>query len=142
MITVSGVDLCCCACHDLGLQYFIIMQLISILLIAPWLSTTHAYDNVFDAQPKQVNKPWYVFSYQVINAVNLIACQVCRIVSVYGSFAGFMFNKGAISLQSSDGVIHWRRDEFGRRVSFTPIGVNLHIEKIPVGWFLFSKHTS
>lgn len=34
--------------------------MISFILIAPWLSTTHSYDDVFEAQPRLVNKSWYV----------------------------------------------------------------------------------
>lgn len=41
-------------------QYFIGVQLITIVLIAPWLSATHTYDDVFATQPRLVNKPWYV----------------------------------------------------------------------------------
>ncbi|KAI0344047.1 TrkH-domain-containing protein [Trametopsis cervina] len=40
--------------------YFVGVQLISIALIAPWLSTTHTYDSVFQSQPRLVNKPWCV----------------------------------------------------------------------------------
>lgn len=36
------------------------MQLVAIILIAPWLSTTHTYDDVFAAQPRLVNKSWCV----------------------------------------------------------------------------------
>ena len=44
------------------LQYFIGTQLISFILIAPWLSTTHTYDDVFSSQPRLVNKSWYVYA--------------------------------------------------------------------------------
>ncbi|KAI0697181.1 cation transport protein-domain-containing protein [Cytidiella melzeri] len=40
----------------LVIAYFIGVQLISIVLIAPWLSMTHTYDGVFEAQPRRVNK--------------------------------------------------------------------------------------
>ena len=42
-------------------QYFIGTQLVSFILIAPWLSTSHTYDSVFEGQPRLVNKSWYAF---------------------------------------------------------------------------------
>lgn len=41
-------------------QYFLGTQMISFILIAPWLATTDSYDDVFEAQPRLVNKSWYV----------------------------------------------------------------------------------
>lgn len=46
---------------DYSVQYFIGTQLISFILIAPWLSTTHTYDTVFNSQFRLVSKPWYVY---------------------------------------------------------------------------------
>ncbi|PIL30855.1 transporter [Ganoderma sinense ZZ0214-1] len=40
-------------------QYFIGTQLLSFILIAPWLSTTQTYDAVFSSQFRVVNKPWF-----------------------------------------------------------------------------------
>ncbi|KAI0085711.1 cation transport protein-domain-containing protein [Irpex rosettiformis] len=51
----------------LVILYFIGVQLISIVLIAPWLSSTRAYDSVFEAQPRKVNKSWFV-AFQVIGS--------------------------------------------------------------------------
>ncbi|KAF8576740.1 TrkH-domain-containing protein [Ramaria rubella] len=39
--------------------YFVGTQLFSFLLIAPWLSSTHGYDEVFAAQPRLVQKTWF-----------------------------------------------------------------------------------
>ncbi|KIP02880.1 hypothetical protein PHLGIDRAFT_32026 [Phlebiopsis gigantea 11061_1 CR5-6] len=47
--------------------YFVGVQLVSILLIAPWLSTVHTYDDVFTAQPRLVNKSWFV-AFQVMGS--------------------------------------------------------------------------
>ncbi|KAI0638942.1 TrkH-domain-containing protein [Trametes polyzona] len=47
--------------------YFIGTQMISFILIAPWLSTTHSYDDVFAAQPRLVNKSWFTM-FQVVAA--------------------------------------------------------------------------
>ncbi|CAL1696758.1 unnamed protein product [Somion occarium] len=47
--------------------YFVGTQLIAFTLIAPWLATTHQYDDIFDAQPRLVNKPWFV-AFQVVGA--------------------------------------------------------------------------
>ncbi|KAL4244289.1 TrkH Potassium Transport [Abortiporus biennis] len=47
--------------------YFMGTQLISFILIAPWLSTTHTYDDVFNAQPRLVNKSWFAM-FQIVGA--------------------------------------------------------------------------
>ncbi|TFK88517.1 TrkH-domain-containing protein [Polyporus arcularius HHB13444] len=47
--------------------YFIGTQLVSFTLIAPWLSTTHTYDDVFASQPRLVNKSWFTI-FQVVGA--------------------------------------------------------------------------
>ncbi|KAI0078494.1 TrkH-domain-containing protein [Panus rudis PR-1116 ss-1] len=47
--------------------YFVGIQLISFILIAPWLSTTSAYDDVFNSQPRLVNKAWFS-AFQVVAA--------------------------------------------------------------------------
>ncbi|KAH8101386.1 TrkH-domain-containing protein [Cristinia sonorae] len=47
--------------------YFVGTQLISFTLIAPWLSTTHEYDDVFSAQPRLVNKSWFV-AFQIVGS--------------------------------------------------------------------------
>ncbi|KAH9891144.1 TrkH-domain-containing protein [Cubamyces lactineus] len=47
--------------------YFIGTQMISFILIAPWLSTTHSYDDVFASQPRLVNKSWFAL-FQVVGA--------------------------------------------------------------------------
>ncbi|KAJ6542799.1 potassium transporter [Mycena capillaripes] len=39
--------------------YFIGTQLFAYILFAPWLSVTKKYDEVFTAQPKLVQKPWF-----------------------------------------------------------------------------------
>lgn len=41
-------------------QYFVLSQVFSFILFAPWISTTNKYDSVFEAQPRLVKKPWYV----------------------------------------------------------------------------------
>lgn len=41
-------------------QYLIFTQLVSFTLFAPWVSTTSQYDEVFEAQPRLVNKTWSV----------------------------------------------------------------------------------
>ncbi|KAI0761664.1 TrkH-domain-containing protein [Trametes elegans] len=47
--------------------YFIGTQMFSFILIAPWLSTTHSYDDVFLSQPRLVNKPWFTM-FQIVGA--------------------------------------------------------------------------
>ncbi|KAI0735704.1 TrkH-domain-containing protein [Earliella scabrosa] len=49
------------------LCYFIGMQLIAFILIAPWLSTTATYDDVFASQPRLVDKTWFTL-FQVVGA--------------------------------------------------------------------------
>ncbi|KAK0493448.1 potassium transporter [Armillaria luteobubalina] len=39
--------------------YFVVTQIITYLIFAPWLSITSRYDNVFEAQPRLVKKPWF-----------------------------------------------------------------------------------
>ncbi|KAJ2931924.1 hypothetical protein H1R20_g5183, partial [Candolleomyces eurysporus] len=39
--------------------YFIGFQLLSFTLFAPWFSTTSQYDEIFEAQPRLVNKTWF-----------------------------------------------------------------------------------
>ncbi|KAF9011641.1 TrkH-domain-containing protein, partial [Hymenopellis radicata] len=49
--------------------YFIGSQLIAFIIFAPWLSTTSTYDDVFNAQPRLVNKTWFAFSlFQIMAA--------------------------------------------------------------------------
>ncbi|KAK1220584.1 hypothetical protein PQX77_016636 [Marasmius sp. AFHP31] len=47
--------------------YFIFTQVIAYLVFAPWISTTDQYDDVFDAQPRVVKKPWFAL-FQVMAA--------------------------------------------------------------------------
>lgn len=42
-----------------SIQYFVVTQIITYLIFAPWLSISSRYDNVFEAQPRLVKKPWY-----------------------------------------------------------------------------------
>ncbi|OBZ78732.1 hypothetical protein A0H81_00276 [Grifola frondosa] len=44
----------------LVILYFIGTQMITFILIAPWLSTSSEYDDVFASQPRLVNKSWFV----------------------------------------------------------------------------------
>ncbi|KAF8509485.1 cation transport protein-domain-containing protein [Gautieria morchelliformis] len=39
--------------------YFVGTQVISFILFAPWLSSTHEYDKVFEAQPRLIRKSWF-----------------------------------------------------------------------------------
>ncbi|KAK0430810.1 potassium transporter [Armillaria borealis] len=39
--------------------YFVVTQIITYLIFAPWLSISSKYDNVFEAQPRLVKKPWF-----------------------------------------------------------------------------------
>ncbi|KAJ8488399.1 hypothetical protein ONZ45_g13966 [Pleurotus djamor] len=48
-------------------SYFVLTQLFAYLLFAPWLSVTHTYDGVFEAQPRLVQKPWFAL-FQVMGA--------------------------------------------------------------------------
>ncbi|KAF5352975.1 hypothetical protein D9758_007968 [Tetrapyrgos nigripes] len=48
-------------------MYFVSTQLISYILFAPWLSTTHQYDSVFESQFRLVSKPWFSL-FQVMGA--------------------------------------------------------------------------
>ncbi|KAJ3485808.1 hypothetical protein NLI96_g4697 [Meripilus lineatus] len=47
--------------------YFVGTQMLTFILIAPWLSTTHSYDDVFANQFRVVNKPWFAI-FQVVAA--------------------------------------------------------------------------
>ncbi|KAK0186193.1 potassium transporter [Armillaria mellea] len=40
-------------------MYFVVTQIITYLIFSPWLSITSRYDNVFEAQPRLVKKPWF-----------------------------------------------------------------------------------
>ncbi|KIY66946.1 TrkH-domain-containing protein [Cylindrobasidium torrendii FP15055 ss-10] len=40
-------------------MYFVLTQMITFTIFAPWLSTTHKYDDTFESQPRLVNKAWY-----------------------------------------------------------------------------------
>ncbi|KAI0757447.1 TrkH-domain-containing protein [Daedaleopsis nitida] len=51
----------------LVILYFIGIQLIGFILIAPWLSTSHTYDDVFASQPRLVNKSWFTL-FQIVGA--------------------------------------------------------------------------
>jgi hypothetical protein len=46
--------------HQLVVQYFIGVQLISFLIFAPWLLATNKYDAAFQSQYRLVSKAWYV----------------------------------------------------------------------------------
>ncbi|KAJ8516990.1 hypothetical protein ONZ45_g5757 [Pleurotus djamor] len=48
-------------------SYFILTQVFAYILFAPWLSVTHTYDGVFEAQPRIVQKPWFAL-FQVMGA--------------------------------------------------------------------------
>ncbi|TFK37547.1 potassium transporter [Crucibulum laeve] len=48
-------------------MYFVGTQLLSFILFAPWLSSITHYDNVFQAQPRLVEKPWFSL-FQVMGA--------------------------------------------------------------------------
>ncbi|KAH9927443.1 TrkH-domain-containing protein [Epithele typhae] len=56
-----------CLLNYIVILYFIGTQLVSFILIAPWLSTSHAYDGVFDTQPRLVNKSWFTL-FQIVGA--------------------------------------------------------------------------
>ncbi|KAF8153943.1 potassium transporter [Crassisporium funariophilum] len=47
--------------------YFVVTQLIALLLFLPWLSGNKSYDGVFEAQPRLVGKPWFSL-FQVMGA--------------------------------------------------------------------------
>ncbi|KAI0666217.1 cation transport protein-domain-containing protein [Trametes maxima] len=47
--------------------YFLGTQMITFILIAPWLSTSSSYDDVFAAQPRMVNKSWFS-AFQIVAA--------------------------------------------------------------------------
>ncbi|KAG7087410.1 hypothetical protein E1B28_013378 [Marasmius oreades] len=47
--------------------YFVGTQVITYLLFGPWISATNEYDAVFDAQPRNVQKPWFAL-FQVMGA--------------------------------------------------------------------------
>ncbi|THG96544.1 hypothetical protein EW026_g5304 [Hermanssonia centrifuga] len=51
----------------LVIAYFVLVQLISIVLIAPWLSTTHKYDELFASQSRLVNKSWFI-AFQIMGS--------------------------------------------------------------------------
>ncbi len=63
VICVCPQSILACIGADCSVQYFIGTQLVSFILIAPWLSTTHTYDTVFDSQFRLVNKSWYVYRF-------------------------------------------------------------------------------
>ncbi|KDR65851.1 hypothetical protein GALMADRAFT_162346 [Galerina marginata CBS 339.88] len=47
--------------------YFVVSQLLAVLLFLPWLSVTEQYNPVFAAQPRLVSKSWFSF-FQVMGA--------------------------------------------------------------------------
>ncbi|KAI0802967.1 cation transport protein-domain-containing protein [Irpex lacteus] len=56
----------------LVILYFIVIQLISIVLIAPWLASTHDYDDVFASQPRKVNKTCQVMGSYTGGGMSLV----------------------------------------------------------------------
>ncbi|KAK0209988.1 potassium transporter [Desarmillaria ectypa] len=48
-------------------MYFVVTQIITYLIFAPWLSTSSSYDSVFEMQPLFVKKPWFSL-FQVMSA--------------------------------------------------------------------------
>ncbi|KAJ7586206.1 potassium transporter [Mycena floridula] len=47
--------------------YFVLSQALAFLVFGPWLSVTHHYDGVFEAQPRLVQKPWFSM-FQIMGA--------------------------------------------------------------------------
>ncbi|KAF9528793.1 cation transport protein-domain-containing protein [Crepidotus variabilis] len=47
--------------------YFVVTQLVAVILFLPWLKSTKEYDSVFEAQPRLVDKTWFSF-FQVMGA--------------------------------------------------------------------------
>ncbi|KAF9502096.1 TrkH-domain-containing protein [Pleurotus eryngii] len=47
--------------------YFVLTQVFAYILFAPWISVTHTYDGVFEAQPRIIQKPWFGL-FQVMGA--------------------------------------------------------------------------
>ncbi|PFH45965.1 hypothetical protein AMATHDRAFT_8427 [Amanita thiersii Skay4041] len=47
--------------------YFVVVQLVAFLIFGPWISVTKTYDEVFQAQPRLVNKTWFSV-FQVMSA--------------------------------------------------------------------------
>ncbi|KAG9217695.1 hypothetical protein CCMSSC00406_0003616 [Pleurotus cornucopiae] len=47
--------------------YFVLTQVFAYILFVPWISVTHTYDGVFEAQPRAIQKPWFGL-FQVMGA--------------------------------------------------------------------------
>ncbi|KAF4568438.1 hypothetical protein EYR40_010154 [Pleurotus pulmonarius] len=47
--------------------YFVLTQVFAYILFVPWISVTHTYDGVFEAQPRLIQKPWFGL-FQVMGA--------------------------------------------------------------------------
>ncbi|KAJ8690660.1 hypothetical protein PTI98_012069 [Pleurotus ostreatus] len=47
--------------------YFVLTQVFAYILFVPWISVTHTYDGVFEAQPRTIQKPWFGL-FQVMGA--------------------------------------------------------------------------
>ncbi|KAJ8503159.1 hypothetical protein ONZ45_g11106 [Pleurotus djamor] len=76
-------------------SYFVLTQLFAYLLFAPWLSVTHTYDGVFEAQPRLVQKPWFAL-FQVMGAytgggLSLVDLGMVPFQSAYLMMVALMF---------------------------------------------------
>ncbi|KAG2005785.1 potassium transporter [Coprinopsis cinerea AmutBmut pab1-1] len=76
--------------------YFVCCQLFSYILFTPWLSTTTDYDEVFEAQPRFVPKPWFAL-FQVMGAytgggLSLVDVGMVPFQRAYLMIVGMMFS--------------------------------------------------
>ncbi|TBU58845.1 TrkH-domain-containing protein [Dichomitus squalens] len=98
------------------ISYFIGTQLVSFTLFAPWLSTTHAYDDVFNSQFRLVNKSWYVRMLTHVvgsytgGGMSLVDAGMVPFQKAYLMIFGMMFailagNHGLVSVQVHGSII-------------------------------------
>ncbi|KAF9476894.1 TrkH-domain-containing protein [Pholiota conissans] len=76
--------------------YFILSQIISILIFLPWLSVVHTYDGVFAAQFRLVSKTWFSF-FQVMGAytgggLSLVDLGMLPFQNAYLMIVGLIFS--------------------------------------------------
>ncbi|KAJ8518973.1 hypothetical protein ONZ45_g4024 [Pleurotus djamor] len=76
-------------------SYFVLTQVFAYILFAPWLSVTHTYDGVFEAQPRIVQKPWFAL-FQVMGAytgggLSLVDMGMVPFQSAYLMIVAMMF---------------------------------------------------
>ncbi|KAI0719098.1 TrkH-domain-containing protein [Cerioporus squamosus] len=103
--------------------YFIGTQLVSFTLIAPWLSTTHTYDDVFASQPRLVNKSCQVVGAYTGGGMSLVDTGMVPFQQAYLMIFAMIF---AI-LAGNHGLVIFTRRHLLYRLTAVAISLRLMI---------------